>query len=173
MASPTSEYRGVSWDRVEEKWRARAYLDGRRINIGMYFDEQEAIDARAAWDAENKGYDGETKVCGTCHERKVLTEYATDSPGYGGVNARCKACRNRKTATWKTNNREKYRAHMKVSEALQRGVLVRPNLCEDCLERVERPDAHHDDYSKPLDVRWLCRSCHRAEHVRRLAGESE
>jgi hypothetical protein len=37
-----------------------------------------------------------------------------------------------------------------------------PEPCERC----GAPDAekHHDDYSRPLAVRWLCRSCHLALH---------
>lgn len=27
-----------------------------------------------------------------------------------------------------------------------------------------KTEAHHHDYSKPLDVRWLCRACHQAAH---------
>ena len=30
---------------------------------------------------------------------------------------------------------------------------------------IPRCQAHHDDYSKPLEVRWLCVTCHAAHHV--------
>ena len=49
-----------------------------------------------------------------------------------------------------------------VRHAIERGELT-PQPCENCGEKAE---AHHDDYSKPLDVRWLCRPCHAIEHRR-------
>lgn len=43
--------------------------------------------------------------------------------------------------------------------AIRQGILVRPDTCSSCnCECV--PHAHHPDYSKPLDVVWLCASCH-------------
>lgn len=36
--------------------------------------------------------------------------------------------------------------------------------CEVC--GAEKSEAHHDDYTKPLSVRWLCRSHHRLHHER-------
>lgn len=45
--------------------------------------------------------------------------------------------------------------------ALSSGELVR-QPCEICGEKA---DAHHDDYNKPLDVRWLCRSHHKQHHL--------
>lgn len=56
---------------------------------------------------------------------------------------------------------EKHAAQSKVSDAIRRGKLVR-QPCEVC--GAESAEAHHDDYSKPLDVRWLCKEHHRLHH---------
>lgn len=52
---------------------------------------------------------------------------------------------------------ERHNAHQKVSNAIRRGKLLKEN-CEKC--GSDNVEAHHDDYSKPLDVRWLCRKHH-------------
>ena len=61
-------------------------------------------------------------------------------------------------------NREKEAARLATRTALRRGTLTR-GPCEsdegDCEGRIE---GHHDDYSKPLDVRWLCSKHHGKEH---------
>lgn len=56
---------------------------------------------------------------------------------------------------------EKYAAHSAVLVAVRSGRLLR-RPCEVC--GTEPAHAHHDDYSKPLDVRWLCPAHHGEEH---------
>lgn len=51
-----------------------------------------------------------------------------------------------------------------VCRAVKKGVLVRPSSCSICNEAV-RIYAHHEDYSKPLEVVWMCQRCHRKRHV--------
>lgn len=58
-------------------------------------------------------------------------------------------------------NPTKRRAHFAVSNALRDGKLAR-QACEVC--GAEKAQAHHDDYSKPLDVRWLCTTHHAEWH---------
>ena len=69
-----------------------------------------------------------------------------------------KACN---TKQYRKNNPAKYRAHQKVMNALRNGTLVK-QPCEQC--EAKRVHAHHDDYSKPLKVRWLCPKCHKVYH---------
>lgn len=56
----------------------------------------------------------------------------------------------------------KVRARELAAKAQRAGLLVQ-QPCERCGE----PDSqkHHDDYEKPLEVRWLCLKCHHAVHV--------
>ena len=65
-----------------------------------------------------------------------------------------------------TTNKEK--AGRLVRDAVRRGDLVRPKICEKCgLPGSVSKDGrmtiqgHHKDYSRPLDVEWLCAKCHR------------
>ncbi len=55
---------------------------------------------------------------------------------------------------------DKTPARAKVSAALRNGTLVR-KPCEVCGDKAQ---AHHEDYGKPLEVRWLCRKHHAMEH---------
>lgn len=62
---------------------------------------------------------------------------------------------------YRADSREKYLAHKKVKYAIDTGRLVR-QPCETCGR--EDVHAHHDDYSKPLEVRWLCPTHHGVQH---------
>ena len=57
-----------------------------------------------------------------------------------------------------------------VKRAIERGDLIRPTLCHKCGDNAgvasdgrSKIHAHHHDYSKPLDVEWLCAKCHRKD----------
>ena len=55
------------------------------------------------------------------------------------------------------------RASKLTSNAIRNGKLQRPKRCEACGSTCT-PEAHHWDYNRPLDVQWLCRSCHVRVH---------
>ena len=57
-------------------------------------------------------------------------------------------------------------ARMKLARAVQSGRLL-PLPCEKC--GATRTQAHHSDYSKPLDVQWLCATCHQQLHHPRVS----
>lgn len=73
-----------------------------------------------------------------------------------------KASHAKTTARWRKNNRAKSSAHSLLNKAIIRGEVTR-RPCEQC--GAAKVDAHHDDYSKPLEVRWLCRKHHIAHHL--------
>jgi hypothetical protein len=69
--------------------------------------------------------------------------------------ARLKA--NRK---WRSKNPEKQKAHVAVAALKRKGKLKQPESCEVCGKTKCRLEAHHQDYNKPFEVKWLCCRCH-------------
>lgn len=82
---------------------------------------------------------------------------------------------------------DKYEAQKKarnaqrvVQEAVADGLITRPDRCTRCRAKASpfkngrtNIEAHHADYSKPLDVAWLCRKCHSATHRALLQRQPE
>lgn len=62
----------------------------------------------------------------------------------------------------KPDENSKMRARLKVAYAVRTGALDRLP-CSVCGEK-KSVQAHHSNYSRPLDVRWLCHKCHLIEH---------
>ncbi len=48
--------------------------------------------------------------------------------------------------------------------AEERGEITRPLLCELC-GKEKTLIKHHRDYSRPLEITWVCYSCHRIDHI--------
>lgn len=61
-------------------------------------------------------------------------------------------------------------ARYRVECAVRRGKLKKPESCEECGLPIppERLHGHHADYSRPLDVQWLCYKCHFPKDAERM-----
>ena len=113
--------------------------------------------------------DGHLGKCKECTKKDVADRYRSPEGRekcrrYEVVRFQTKE-RKRKTAEYLRRYRlrypEKYHARCAVSNAVRDGKLKR-EPCELC--GAEKTQAHHEDYSKPLEVRWFCFKCHR-EHA--------
>lgn len=63
---------------------------------------------------------------------------------------------------WREENPVIYRARNAVGNALRDKTLIK-TPCEVCGD-TDNIHGHHDDYSKPLDVHWLCPKHHGEVH---------
>lgn len=109
--------------------------NGARIASG------EAVDMNKALKTQNQVEANAVGLPAVCQEDAGVLNLTTDT----------------RQANWRRANPERYRAHLAVQRALKSGELVK-GVCEVCAD--PNVDGHHDDYSKPLAVRWLCRQHH-------------
>jgi len=89
-------------------------------------------------------------VCTPCNREKARKYRSTES-------GRKKTLEHVKRSIKK--HRHKQKARWRVRDALISGKLVKPNCCE-CCNKQKPLEGHHEDYTKPLEVVWLCRPCH-------------
>jgi hypothetical protein len=66
-------------------------------------------------------------------------------------------------ARYRSDNPDKYKAQTAVGNAVRDGRLAKASCCQSCGSGGHL-HGHHDDYSKPLDVVWLCPACHKQRH---------
>lgn len=60
---------------------------------------------------------------------------------------------------------EKYKARTLLNNAITNGRITRETKCQICSQEGVKIYGHHEDYSKPLEVKWVCHSCHMNIHI--------
>ncbi len=90
-------------------------------------------------------------------------KYANNASLYRGIAKRSQQSENGRANSAARQRRmrlkwpQKMLARSRLRMAILRGDIVK-QPCEVCGKKAE---AHHDDYSKPLEVRWFCHQHHR------------
>lgn len=129
------------------------------------------------------------KICFKCQNIKPLTDFYKHSQMLDGYLNKCKECNkkdvreNRKDKVNYYREYDRLRGNRITKEKIKERGLKYPakklaltlvnNLlragkisrqpCEEC-ESTTHVHAHHDDYAKPFDVRWLCAAHHSQWH---------
>jgi len=67
---------------------------------------------------------------------------------------------------------ERMAIYSAIARAIEKGTLIKPEQCQEC-GKGGRIEGHHADYSKPLDVEWLCSRCHRLKHTNFFENRNE
>ena len=136
------------------------------------------------------------KTCFKCGAEKPLSEFYVHKQMTDGRLNKCKECTKKDSRENRRNNVEYYReydrkrgnrqskeyrdgykarkqkaywARTAVGNALRDGKLIK-GLCEVCGD--SNVHGHHDDYDRPLDVRWLCPAHHSQWHKENGEGRN-
>jgi len=90
------------------------------------------------------------------HRLQVLERQAKKTKKYHQTQS-CKVSRLASYYRMVRKYPEKYRARYLLKSAIKAGWITK-GYCEVC--GATKVESHHDDYSKPLEVRWLCHQHH-------------
>lgn len=118
-----------------------------------------------------KNKDGRDNQCKSCKNNASRKHYDLNSDRIKsqqrGYYANNKIIKDASVKIYQSHFPNKVKAHRAVNDAIRRG-KINSQPCECCGMLGAR--AHHDDYLKPLTVRWLCAKHHAEWH--RTNGEA-
>jgi len=113
----------------------------------------------------------EARKCSYCKTSQPIANFQRDGSRTSGYSYRCKSCekaRDWSWRDWRKNDLQKKEAHPQkvlarqmVHNATRYGKLKK-EPCVVCSN--PKSQGHHEDYSKPLEVIWLCQTCHDHKH---------
>jgi hypothetical protein len=107
--------------------------------------------------------------CSKCNKYKSIDEFYPNKTRGTRYQRFCKLCDLSRTKSlnrreyfrkYYQNNKEKFLARQMVRGALKSGILKKLP-CSICKNKSS--EAHHEDYTKPLDVIFFCRKHHMRE----------
>ena len=134
------------------------------------------------------------KTCTKCHQEQDLVEFHKREDSLDGYRNQCKNCirawdrqrnklphrRERDKQRNKLLHRVKYHieytrkyrkmyplryiANTALNHAIRDGKIKKPKRCSECNKKT-MIHGHHEDYTKPLDVIWVCQECHKKFEV--------
>lgn len=123
--------------------------------------------------------DGLQDKCRACFSEYNKARYKSDPERFREAVKRYRASNKANVFETRLNVCKKHptreNASRVIDEGVRAGIIKRPDHCSGCgcSDKEHRIEAHHNDYSKPLDVIWLCTPCHRALDARRRVNEGK
>lgn len=114
--------------------------------------------------------DGHLGKCKDCTKRDVFirsrqkTDQIKEYEKARSQTEKRKQSRRFYVAKYNKEHPERLAINHRVARAIKSGKILKPECCSICGKKGKTV-AHHHDYSKPLDVIFVCQSCHKRIHA--------
>ncbi len=140
----------------------KCFKCNRMLSLSKFYEHPETKD----------GYFGKCKECtkaDNTKNREKNVEYYREYDKQRSKEPHRVALKRKQYIEFRKKHPEKYKAHRAVSNAVRDGRLTK----QPCKCKEIKVIGHHEDYSKPLEVIWMCRKCHYQLHRKEKNGNQK